>query len=109
MNNEHTYLPDLNSGMTLAPQQYPDQNSAYPTQNVTPLNQFDSFQQYLSDVDSDSDDDSDSESEKTSSTKMMHSPWWNHLYGLCTLVLLAVILFYVLKIRADILGMYEDI
>ena len=125
MSHDYTFISDLNNGgmqmqgagMPMQgagmQQAYPDpsQMAGMPAQGGMPmggggLDQFDMLRKYLAesaeDSDSDSDDDSEDDSEHSGDNN------WHHFYGIATLIMLAIILYYVFKIRKELVGMYEE-
>ena len=70
-----------------------------------PPNQFDMINKYLADTDNDSDEDSsDDESDNDNSLNVN----WHYFYNIIVFIMLAVILYYVWKIRRELVGMYEE-
>jgi hypothetical protein len=116
MSHDYNIIPDMGYPQTgpqfqqqQPPQQFQQQpqfQQQQPPQQFQPqfyMNgppQFDRLKQYLSQDDSDNSDD---EEETSSGFK-----YWHHVYGLATLILLALILFFVIKIKKDINSIYED-
>ncbi len=88
------------------PQSMPQGMPQGMSQMGMPNDKLDMYQKYLndsgSDSDSTSDSDSDNESKRSSNDRQ-------HYYGILTLILLAIILYYVFKIRKELMGMYEEV
>ena len=132
MSHDYTFISDLNNNNNMsmypnAPMQQGPPMQGGPMQQGMPMqsapmqqgmpmqsapmqqgpDQFDMLRKYLAesddDSDSDSDDDSDTESDSGSNDNN-----WLHFYGIATLIMLAVILYYVFKIRKELVGMYEE-
>lgn len=76
-----------------------------PSPSQLPPKRLDSFRKYLEDSDSDSDSSSDSDSESDSDNG--ESGTWQHIYGLSTIFLILICIFYLYKIRREFNGMYE--
>lgn len=133
MSHDYTFISDLNNGggmpmqnvMQNMPMHY-DPNAGMPGQmqmgnpqapmmgGGMPMpdpNQFDMLRQYLAESADDSDDDSDSDSEDNDfgGSTELGGNMWQHIYGISTLVFLAIIFYYVFKIRKEIVGMYEEV
>ena len=111
MSHDYNIIPDMGYPQTgpqfqqQQPQQFQPQFQQQPQQfqpqfNMNGPPQFDRLKQYLSQDDSDNSDDD----EETSSG----FKYWHHVYGLATLILLALILFFVIKIKKDINSIYEE-
>lgn len=93
MSNDYTFISDLNN-VGMQQMQMPPQEMSYP-------NNLDLLQKYLGD-DDDSDDESDSEEYGDDSFN------WMHVYGIVSIILLLVILFYTYKIRKELMSMYDE-
>jgi len=118
MSNDYTLISDLNgsSGMPNQGMQMgmPNQGMqmGMPNQGMQMgmpnqgMDQMDMLRRYLaesgeSDSDSDGSDSEDDSGHDNNNT-------WQHVYGVATLIMLAIILFYVFKIRKELIGMYEE-
>jgi hypothetical protein len=136
MSHDYTFISDLNNGggmpMQASPMQggpmnhqqaYPDpsqMSGGMPMQGMPmqgmpmqgggmPMqggpDQFDMLRKYLAESADDSDSDSDSDSDDEGDSGGGN---WQHYYGIATLIMLAIILYYVFKIRRELTGMYEE-
>ena len=99
MSHDYTFISDLNNSGQMPMQQVPMQQ--VPMQQV-PM-QSNMLRKYLAE---ESDDD-ESDSEYDDNDQESHS--WQHYYGIANLILLAVILYYIYKIRKELTGMYEEV
>lgn len=87
MSNDYTFITDLND------LQY-DQIQPSPSAHK-PLKYY---------MNNDSDSDSDSEED----SGIEDNQDWTHYYGVATLIALAIILYYVIKIRKELSELYEE-
>ena len=128
MSNDYTFISDLNNGagMNMNPAGMPMQGGGMPMQGGgmpmqgggmpmqdggMPIpgpgpDQFDMLRKYLADSAEDPDSDSDSDSDDEDNENGNGS--WQHYYGIVSLIMLAIIFFYVFKIRKELTGMYEE-
>ena len=110
MSQDYTFISDLNNQPQMPPQGYGQQMppQGYGQQAPAPMyqppvpNPRDLFKNYLAESDDESDDDSEEENDNPRGSN------WQHYYGIATLILLAVILYYVFKIRKEISSIYEE-
>ena len=97
-------------------QPYPQPQQPYPQQppqQMAPggLDQFDMLRKYLAESVDDEPDDSDDETDSDNDDDEDSGSgdgYWLHIYGISALVMLAIILYYVFKIRKELVGMYEE-
>ncbi len=116
MSHDYTLISDLNSMNLRQPFPDPSQmggmqmnggngNQGMPM-NMSGPDQIAMLRTYLAESADDSDNDSDSDS--GSDPESSGDGNWQHYYGIATLIMLAIILYYVFKIRNDLTGMYEE-
>lgn len=112
MSHNFTLISDLNSnqGMPMHGQHMPQQqmpmHGQHMPQQQMPMqppqgNQFDMLKQYINRSD---DSDSDSDDEESGSEGGDN---WIHYYGIAILVMLAIILYFVYKIKKELMGIFE--
>lgn len=121
MSHDYTFISDLNNGGGMPMQQAypnPSQMVSMPPQGDMPsgggmpiqgggLDQFDMLRKYLAESAEGSDSESDDESDAEDDSER-DGDNWQHFYGVATLIMLAIILYYVFKIRRELTGMYEE-
>lgn len=100
MSNDYTFIGDLNGGGA---------NMQGPPGMNMPIqggpNQFDMIRKYLADTADDSDSDSESDDEDDDDGDGYDL---QHYYGIPILIMLAIILYYIFKIRQELTGIYEE-
>ena len=126
MSHDFTFISDLNKGSGMMMRGTPinhQKAQSGPSQMVggmsmqgVPMNnqhaqmggpdQFEMLRKYLAESANESDSDSDSDSDEEGSRMDGN---WQHYYGIATLIMLAIIMYYVFKIRKELLGMYEEV
>jgi hypothetical protein len=103
MSQEYTLIGDLNNG-NMYNQGQMQAFGMQPPPPHPPPNQIDMINKYLEDTDThSSSDSSDDESDDNDSNLN-----WRYFYNIIVLIMLAVILYYVWKIRRELVGIYEE-
>ena len=127
MSNDFTMLSDLHGGAqgggaypqpagmphVGGPPQLPLLQTGPPAGRNT---NFDMLKQYLASSPSsnDSDDDDEDDDDDPPSTKYKkgssggHVDYWKHIFRILVLILLAVILYFIIKVKKELGSMYEE-
>lgn len=130
MNNDYTFISELNNmpsvgardhtmqqfQQQMLPQQIPQQmlpqqipQQMLPQQlplQANGMDQFAMINRYLAEDESDSDNDSDYED--NDDNKKYSIDYFKHIYSIIIITMLAVIMFFVIKLQKDFAGMYEE-
>jgi hypothetical protein len=109
MNNNYTSINDLEdnsrpqSHPQSNPQLHPQSNPQSNPQQRPMQNQMEMLKRFLAEG-NDSENEENEENETNDSEKSFN---WEIVYKILVLILLSFILFYVIKIKRELLGLYE--